>query len=92
MSFSGGVTYSNNTHAEIVAILKGLQLATSLNIAHAVRYSYSKVALDLIVMPGILTIQDMLKLKLNVQLSHTLREGSQYADFLAKMGSTGDVN
>jgi len=80
MGFSGDLTNSNNTYVEIVAFLKGLQLAGNLNIVHVVRYLDSKLALNLIanfVNPlhshaaKFFTIQDLLKLDLNNQLSHT---------------------
>jgi len=86
-------------HAELSAILYGLKMATDMGFAPVACYSDFILAINSIkeafskyhVYAVIIhEIQELLSYD-NVSIHHTLREGNQCADFLAKLGASSDV-
>ncbi|GAU11996.1 hypothetical protein TSUD_196200 [Trifolium subterraneum] len=83
---------------ELFAIYKGLTLAKNMVIDELVYYSDSLHCINLIKGPSIkyhvyaVLIQDIKELmsQSNITLCHTLREGNNCADFLAKFGASSD--
>lgn len=86
--------------AELLTIYHGLIIAQNLGFVELVCYSDSLVCINLI--KGrlekyhvyVVFIQDIKELlhQSNVTVCHTLREGNQCADFLAKLGASSDVD
>jgi ribonuclease HI len=100
-SFSGFINNSQDIlFAELSALHQGLKLAVSLNYEELVCYSDSLLTVNLIkedvsqfhvYVVIIQDIKDILSSR-NFSLHHSLREGNQCADFMAKLGaSTDDV-
>jgi ribonuclease HI len=98
--FSGFIPSSSDIlQAELSAIYFGLSMASDLGYAHLACYSDSMLVINTI-KEGyskyhvyavlIHEIQELLSHE-NVSLHHTLREGNQCADFLAKLGASSDV-
>jgi len=95
--FSGFISNSEDILlAELSAIYYGLSLARDMHIAELVCHADSLLCIGLITGPAknyhiyaalIQDIKDMIHLS-NVTIVHTLREGNQCADFLAKMGAS----
>jgi len=94
---SGFISDSNNILlAELSAIYHGITMAKDLGYAEFACYSDSLVCINLINGPieryhiYVVLIQDIKHLlhQINVTVSHTLREGNQCADFMAKLGVT----
>jgi len=97
--FSGYIQDSDDIMlAELSAIYHGLIMAKNLGYAKLVCYSDSLVCINLINGPVenyhvyAVLIQDIKDLLLHsiVTVCHTLREGNQCADFLAKLGASSD--
>lgn len=85
-----------NLKAELAVICFGLHQAWEHGSRHLVCYSDSTLALGLSLHPSsanhayaplISVIKDMLGRDWVVELTHTLREGNESADILAKMGA-----
>jgi len=94
--FSGYIQGSSDIlHAELYAIYHGLLLTNKLGILELVCYSDSLLCVNLLKDPTTMfhvyavLIQDVKDLmeQNNIIVCHTLREGNQYADFLAKLGA-----
>lgn len=86
----------DNLKAELVAIYRGAKLAWDMECRRVVVYSDSTAAIELVVQPCnpchqyaaiVHLIQDLLQKQWTVELTHTLREGNQIADWLAKAGA-----
>ncbi|GAU28886.1 hypothetical protein TSUD_293380 [Trifolium subterraneum] len=97
--FSGFIQGSSDILlAELFAIYKGLTLAKNMAIDELVCYSDSLHCINLIKGPSIkyhvyvVLIQDIKELmsQSNITLCHTLREGNNCANFLAKLGASSD--
>lgn len=98
--FSGYISDSSNIlYAELYAIYHGLILARNLNIEDLVCYNDSLHCINLLKGPILnfhvyaVLIQDVKDLmeQNNVSVYHTLREGNQCADFMAKFGASSDT-
>ena len=97
--FSGFLPASSDMlHAELTAIYFGLSTAKDLGITPLACYSDSLLAINTIKEASskfhvyavlIHEIKTLLS-QANVSLHHTLREGNQCADFLAKLGASSD--
>jgi ribonuclease HI len=97
--FSGFINSPNDIlFAELTALFQGLKMAIRLNFEDLVCYSDSLLAVNLIngdtsqfhaYAVIIQDIKDMLVSR-NYSLHHTLREGNQCADFMAKLGASTD--
>jgi ribonuclease HI len=99
--FSGFLpSTSDILQAELTAIFHGLSMAKEMEIVELVCYSDSLLSINLIVgnTPRFhvyaVLIQEIKVLlsQANYALYHTLREGNQYADSLAKRGASSDVD
>jgi len=98
--FSGFIPSSSDIlHAVLSAIYYGLKMAKDLGLVPVACYSDSILAVNSIKeTPSkfhvyavlIHEIQELLSQE-NMSLHHTLREGNQCVDFLAKLGATSDV-
>lgn len=86
--------------AELTAIYDGINTAIDMGITDMAVYSDSLLSINLITTTSskfhihaalIQDIRDKLSLR-NFSLNHTLREGNQSADYLAKLGAMSDVN
>jgi len=98
--FSGYIQGSSDIlHAELYAIYQGLLLVKNMNIIDLVCYSDSLHCINLIQGPSMkfhvyaVLIQDIKELiaQTNVTVYHTLREGNQCADFMAKLGASSNI-
>jgi len=99
-SFSGFTNSSKDIlFAKLKAIYQGLNLAISLGVEELACYSDSLLAVNLIngdtsqfhiYAVLIQNIKDILGSR-NFSLQHSLREGNQCADFMAKLGASTDV-
>jgi len=86
--------------AELTAIYHGLTIAKDLGFAVVACYSDSLLAINTVkeasskyhVYAVLIHEIKILLSQPNVSLHHTLREGNQCADFLAKLGATSDVS
>jgi ribonuclease HI len=97
--FSGFISNSHDIlFAELTALYQGLTLAVSLNYEEVVCYSDSLLTVNLInddysryhvYAVLIQNIKDLLSTT-NFSLRHSLREGNQCADFMAKLGASTD--
>lgn len=95
VGFHGSAGHTSVLHAEILGMLHGLQLCWDAGYRELVCYSDSTHAVEL-VMQGVAThhplaneisvIKNVLDRDWNCKVFHTLREGNQCADFLAKKG------
>ena len=89
---------SDNLYAELYAIYLSLILAKSLNITELVCYYDSLLCINLLKGPTLrfhvyaVLIQDVKDLieEYTVTICHTLREGNQCGNFLAKLGASSD--
>ena len=99
--FSGFIPSSDDILlAELSAIYHGLIMAKDLGYAEIACYYDSLVCINLINGPieryhiYVVLIQDIKNLlrHTNVTVSHTLREGNQCADFMAKLGASSDID
>jgi ribonuclease HI len=99
IGFSCFLGKADNTYAELMALYHGLNLAMYNGYTYICCYSDSKSVIDLIsksidrshcYASVIENIKNLINLDLEVNLSHTLREGNASADFLAKLGSNND--
>ncbi|PNX95949.1 ribonuclease H [Trifolium pratense] len=97
IGYHGHIGFSNILHAELLALLFGLQLAWDKGLSNIICYSDSLNVVKLVTAPitpmhlyaAILQeVKNLMNRNWTVQLRHTLREGNQSADFLAKMGSS----
>ena len=97
--FSGFLLASSEIlHAELTAIYFGMSTAKDLGISSLVCYSDSLLAISTIKEASskfhvyVVLIHEIKTLlsQANVSLRHTLREGNQCADFLAKLGASSD--
>jgi len=99
-AFSGMISHSDDILlAELTAIYHGLRMAIDMGIYDLACYSDSLLSINLIkgdtphyhiYVVLVQDIKDMLASN-NFSMHHTLREGNQSADFLAKMSSASDV-
>ncbi|XP_024641655.1 uncharacterized protein [Medicago truncatula] len=98
--FSGFIQDSTDIlYAELFAIYQGLMLAKEKAIADFVCYSDSLHCINLIKGPSMrfhtyaVLIQDIKELldHMNITICHTLREGNQCTDFMAKLGASLDI-
>ncbi|XP_024636165.1 uncharacterized protein [Medicago truncatula] len=99
--FSGRIHHSKDIlFAELTALYQGLLLATNLNYNELACYSDSMLTVNLIndeLNPYhvyavlIQNIKDLISAR-NFSLHHSLREGNQCADFMAKIGASNDVD
>ena len=96
--FYGSLDHSNIVYAEIMALFHGINICLELGVQKVVCYSDSLHVLGLIRdgnqdfhMFGneIAIIRGMIRRNWEFQLHHTLREGNQCADWLAKLGARG---
>lgn len=97
--FSGFIPSSSDIlEAELSAIFHGLSVATDMGITELVCYSDSLLSINLITGNSskyhvhavlIQDIKDKLS-QANYSLHHTLREGNQCTDYLAKLGASSD--
>ncbi|CAJ2646606.1 unnamed protein product [Trifolium pratense] len=97
---SGHITGSSDILlAELSGIYQGLKLASSLGVTDLICYTDSLLSCNLIQGPcssyhiyGVLiqNIKDHLR-QYNIHICHTLREGNQSADYLAKLGASSNV-
>jgi hypothetical protein len=97
--FSGRIINSNDILlVELTAIHCGLRLAMDMGLDDLVCYSDSLLSINLITVntPSyhiyavlLQDIKDLLGSR-NFTLRHTLREGNQCADFMAKLGASSD--
>lgn len=94
--FSGSCGISSNLKAELLVIAHGLDLAWNAGYKDVICESYSKVALSLIeegvqqshpYAPIVDHIRKFVDFPWHLVFHHTLREGNQYADWLAKFGA-----
>ena len=99
LGFSGYIKGSSDIlYAKLYAIYHGLLLAKKLGMEKLVCYSDSLLCDDLLKDPTprfhvyVVLIQDVKDLmeQSNIIVCHTLREGKQCADFLAKLGASSD--
>lgn len=99
--FSGFIQSSTDIlYAELFAIYQGLMLAKEKDIVDLVCYSDSLHCINLIKGPAMrfhnyaVLIQDIKELidQMNVTICHTLREGNQCADFMAKLDASLDID
>ncbi|KAK2376467.1 hypothetical protein QL285_077249 [Trifolium repens] len=99
-SFSGYIPNTDDILlAELTAIHQGLHTAINKGLTNLMCYSDSQISIDLILRDDpqfhiyAVLIQDIKDLVANYNLSllHTLREGNQCADILAKKGATSDA-
>jgi hypothetical protein len=99
--FSGYIHNSSDIlYAKLFSIYQGLLLAKEKNVADLVFYSDSLHYINLIKGPTMkfhsyaMLIQDIKELfdLLNVTICHTLREGNQCEDFIAKLGASLDID
>ena len=98
-AFSGYINHSYDIlFAELTALHQGLILATNLNYEEVACYSDSLLSVNLIkedlnqfhvYVVLIRNIKDLLSSR-NYSLHHSLREGNQCADCLAKLGASND--
>ncbi|KAK2454619.1 hypothetical protein QL285_002162 [Trifolium repens] len=97
--FSGFIQGSSDILlAELLAIYQGLILVKNMGIDELVCYSDSLHCISLIKGPTMnyhvyaMLIQDIRELlsQINTTICHTLREGNNCADFLAKLGASSD--
>ncbi|KAK2382027.1 TMV resistance protein N [Trifolium repens] len=96
--FSGSCGRASNLVAELSAIWKGLQLAWDLGYKSIIMESDSQAALDLIANTQqnefhphatlLSLIRKLTSLPWVISFAHTLREGNECADWLAKFGAT----
>jgi ribonuclease HI len=96
--FSGSCGRASNLVAELSAIWKGLQLAWDLGYKSIIMESDSQAALDLIANTQqnefhphatlLSLIRKLTFLPWVISFAHTLREGNECADWLAKFGAT----
>jgi len=86
--------------AELTAILKGLRLAIEMRLDNLVCYLDSQLSVNLITGNAskyhayavlVQDIKDVLASR-NFGIQHTLREGNQCADYMAKLGAASDNN
>jgi ribonuclease HI len=99
--FSGFINHSQDIlFAELSALYQGLILAINLNYEGVTCYSDSLLTVNLIkedlnhfhvYAVLIQNIKDLLSSR-NFSLHHSLRQGNQCADFLAKLGASNDVD
>jgi ribonuclease HI len=98
--FSGYLHGSSDIlYAELYAIYQGLSLAKEKGIVNLICYSDSLLCTNIITGPTLkyhvyaVLIQDIKELLEQTQasISHTLREGNQCADFLAKLGASSNI-
>lgn len=94
--FYGSIGNSDILHAELMALLHGVDLCWRLGFKEVMRYSDSLHTINLIKEGNpnlhrfgneVAEIKQMLQQDWIVQIHHTLREENQCADFLAKMGA-----
>ncbi|KAK7258539.1 hypothetical protein RIF29_24119 [Crotalaria pallida] len=94
--FSGFIGFTTNLHAKLLAILHGLRLARNLQLQRVLCQTNSLEAIHLISSGNrkfhryacfIYNICAFLE-DWDVTLAHTLREGDQCADWLAKFGTS----
>ncbi|XP_039686543.1 uncharacterized protein [Medicago truncatula] len=98
--YSGYISHSQDIlFAELTALYQGLRLAVNLNCEELACYSDSLLAVNLIkddlnyfhvYAVLIQNIKDIMVSR-NFNLHHSLREGNQCADFMAKLGASSDV-
>lgn len=97
LGFAGTIGVSTSLHAELCALYHGLLVAWSRGYRRLTCYSDSQIAIDLLKneVPKfhqqaalICSIKDLLQRQWEVSILHTLREGNQCADFMAKLGAT----
>jgi ribonuclease HI len=98
--YSGSISHSQDIlFAELTALYQGLRLAVSFNCEELACYLDSLFAVNLITddlnqfhvyAVLIQNIKDIMSSR-NFYLHHSLREGNQCADFLAKLGASNDV-
>lgn len=95
--FSGFIGISYNLHVELFAMLQGLILAWNACLRNLICYTNSLNVITLIreQLPPfhkyaviVQDIHDLLQRNWEVVIRHTLREGNQCADFMAKMGAS----
>lgn len=95
---SGFLGISECLHAELQAILKGLELAWSCGIRRLVCHTDSLMVFRLLAQPvgyahtyatiiEVVLVREKLQMEWEVALQHNLREGNECADFMAKMGN-----
>ncbi|KAK7269582.1 hypothetical protein RIF29_22314 [Crotalaria pallida] len=99
--FAGHFGISNNIHMELLAVLHGLKLAWSrgfrsiecrtdrMEVLNLLKGGFNHFHLYASI---IASIVDVVRRDWSVMFSHTLREGNQCADFLAKKGACMDAN
>ena len=100
-SFSGFLPNSTCVLlAELMAIHKGLRLAIDMGVDELVCFSDSQLSVKLITGDVskfhsyavlIQDIKDVIASR-NYAIQHTLREGNQCADYMAKLGASSDSN
>lgn len=99
VGFYGSAGISHIGHVEMLALLQGIRLCRDMGFSAVQCYSDSTNTIRMVkegVPPThqeaneVATIQQMLSLDWQVVLQHTLREGNQCADFLAKLGSSSN--
>jgi len=100
IGFSGFINSPNDIlFAELTSLFQGHKIVVSLNIEEMVCYSDSLLAVNLtngdtpryhVYAVFIQNIKDLLESR-NYSLHHSLREGNQCADFMAKLGASTDV-
>jgi len=98
--FSGFISHSQDIlFAELTALYQGLKLAISFNFEELACYLDSLLTVNLIkedlnqfhvYAVLIQNIKDLMSTR-NFSLLHSLREGNQCADFMAKLGASNDV-
>jgi ribonuclease HI len=98
--FSGYISHSQDIlFAELTALYQGLKLAVSFNFGEVTCYSDSILTVNLIkeelnhfhvYAVLIQNIKDIMRSR-PFSLFHSLREGNQCADFMAKLGASNDV-
>lgn len=98
--FSGSCGFADNLTAEVYAIIHGLDLAWNHGYRDIILESDSKSAIDLLytvqqyhpIFPLMDHIHGVLARQWKVEIQHTLREGNECADWMAKLGATSDTS
>jgi len=99
--FSGRIHHSQDImYAELMALYQGLLLAISMNQVVLACYTDSLITVNLINEVSnhyhvyavlIQNIKDII-ISRNYSLHHSLREGNQHADFMAKLGASNEID
>lgn len=94
--FFGSIGIATSLQAKLWALYHGLNLAWNRGFRDVICYSDSQTAISLVkdqvpifhhCAALIKSVQDLLRKEWFISLHHTLREGNQCADYLAKMGA-----